>query len=151
MYILQQSTHPNKFLQTTIYIGFYSTYTGKKISSIINKYCKDLNVKLLYSLHSNLATCWVLKILFPSLLNHVLCTSLHVQAVELVILVKPIGIFTHMLINEHPFRDKNSHVFKHLNCCRYCWDSCDAYSFKIIDFPKTCSQLKIKESFILDG
>jgi len=50
-------------------------------------------------LHSNLALCLVLKILFPSLLNHVLCTSLHVPAVELVILVKPIGIFTHVLMN----------------------------------------------------
>jgi len=47
----------------------------------------------------NLALCLVLKILFPSLLNHVLCTSLRVRAVELVILVKPIGIFTHVLMN----------------------------------------------------
>ena len=31
------------------YIGFYSTYTGKKISSNINKYCKDLNVKVIFS------------------------------------------------------------------------------------------------------
>ena len=31
------------------YIGFYSTYTGKKISSIINKYYKDLNVKVIFS------------------------------------------------------------------------------------------------------
>ena len=52
-----------------------------------------------YSLHSNLAVCLVLKILFSSLLNRVLCTSLCVRAVELVILVKPIGIFTHVLMN----------------------------------------------------
>ena len=38
-------------------------------------------------------------ILFPGLLNHVLFTSLRVRAVELVILVKPIGIFTHVLMN----------------------------------------------------
>ena len=31
------------------YIGFYSSYTSKKISSIINKYCKDLNVKVIFS------------------------------------------------------------------------------------------------------
>ena len=30
------------------YIGFYPSYTGKKISSIINKYCKDLNVKVIF-------------------------------------------------------------------------------------------------------
>ena len=31
------------------YIGYYSSYTGRKISSIINKYCKDLNVKNIFS------------------------------------------------------------------------------------------------------
>ena len=33
------------------------------------------------------------------ILNHVLFISLHVRAVELVILVKPIGISTHVLIS----------------------------------------------------
>ena len=28
------------------YIGYYSSYTGRKISSIVNKYCKDLKFKL---------------------------------------------------------------------------------------------------------
>ena len=31
------------------YIGYYSSYTGRKISSIVNKYCKDLNVKIIFS------------------------------------------------------------------------------------------------------
>ena len=31
------------------YISYYSSYTGRKISSIINKYCKDLNVKIIFS------------------------------------------------------------------------------------------------------
>ena len=31
------------------YIGFYSSYTRKKVSSIIGKYCKDLNVKIFFS------------------------------------------------------------------------------------------------------
>ena len=51
----------------------------------------------LFSLRSNLALCLVLRILFPILLNHVLFISLHVRAVELVILVKPMGISTHLL------------------------------------------------------
>ena len=84
----------------------------------------------------------------PSLLNHVLCTSLRVRAVELVILVKPKGIFTHMLMNI--FFGTKIHIFKHLNCSRHCWDSCDASNFKIVDFVKTFSQLKIKESFHIE-
>ena len=31
------------------YIGHYSSYTGRKISSIINKYCKDVSVKIIFS------------------------------------------------------------------------------------------------------
>ena len=31
------------------YIGYYSSYTGRKNSSIVNKYCKDLNVKIIFS------------------------------------------------------------------------------------------------------
>ena len=53
----------------------------------------------LSSLRSNLALCLVLWILFPILLNHMLFISLHVQAVEFVILVKPIGISTHVLMS----------------------------------------------------
>ena len=53
----------------------------------------------LFSLRSNLALCLVLRILFPILLNNVLFISLHVRAVELVILVKPIGISTHVLMS----------------------------------------------------
>ena len=65
------------------YIGFYSSYTRKKISSIINKYCKDLNVKVIFSP-------------FRILSNHVLYTNLLVRAVVLATLVKPTGISTHV-------------------------------------------------------
>ena len=56
----------------------------------------------------------------------------------------------HTRVNEHLFRDKNSHVFKHLNCSWHCRDICDASSFKNIDFAKTFSQLKIKERFHIE-
>ena len=80
------------------YIGYYSSYTGRKISSIVNKYCKDLNVKIILS-PFKLSTMFSPKDLFPITLNHVLFISLHVRAVELVILVKPIGISTHVLMS----------------------------------------------------
>ncbi len=71
-----------------------------------------------------------------------LCISLRVQAVEIVILVKPIGIFTHVLTNIF-FGTKNP-MFLNIQ------DSCDASIFKIIDFAKTFSQLKIKEGFHIE-
>ena len=31
------------------YIAYHSSYNGRKISSTINKYCKDLSVKIIFS------------------------------------------------------------------------------------------------------
>ena len=103
--------------------------------------------------------------------------SLDVRAVEFVILVKPIGISTHVLmrsvkpigisthvlmrsvkpigISTHVlmsifFRDKNSHIFKHLSVFKGCRDKCDISCFKILDHASTYSQLKIKESFHIE-
>ena len=39
----------NRHFYKLPYIGYYSFYTGRKISSIINKYCKDLNVTIIFS------------------------------------------------------------------------------------------------------
>ena len=71
----------------------------------------------LFSLLSNLALCLVLRILFPILLNQVLFISLHVRAVEFIILMKPIGISTHVLMSIS-FATKNSNIFKHLSASR---------------------------------
>ena len=76
----------------------YSSYTGRKFSFIINNHCKDLKVKVIFS-PFKLSTMFSPKDLFLILLNHVLFISLHVRAVELVILVKPIGILTHVLMS----------------------------------------------------
>ena len=85
------------------------------------------------------------KDLFPILSNHVLFISLHVRAVELVILVKPIGISTHVLM-----RTKIPTFFKHLSASKGCRDKCDISCFKILDHASTYSQLKIKESFHIE-
>ena len=130
------------------YISYYSSYTGIKISSIVNKYCKDLNVRIIFS-PFKLSTMFSPKDLFPILSNHVLFISLNVRAVELVILVKPINRLFNTCVNEHLFWDKkiNSHIFKHLSACQGCRDKCDISCFKILDHASTYSQLKIKESF----
>ena len=52
-------------------------------------------------------------------------------------------------VNEHLFRDKNSHIFKHLSASKGFRDKCDISCFKILDHASTYSQLKTKESFQL--
>ena len=53
-------------------------------------------------------------------------------------------------VNEHLFRDKNSHILKHLSASKDCRDKCDISCFKILDHASTYSQLKIKESFHIE-
>ena len=60
------------------YIGYHSSYTGRKISPIKNKYCKDLSVKIIFSPVELSTVYLVLMILFLILLSHVLFISLHV-------------------------------------------------------------------------
>ena len=50
-------------------------------------------------------------------------------------------------VNEHLCRDKNCHIFKHLNASKGCRDKFDISCFKILDDASTYSQLKINESF----
>ena len=53
-------------------------------------------------------------------------------------------------VDEHLFRDKNSHIFKHLSFSKNCYDNCDVSCFKIIDNATSFYQLKIKESFHIE-
>ena len=53
-------------------------------------------------------------------------------------------------VNEHLFRDKNSHIFKHFSASKGCRDKCDIFCFMIVDHASTYSQLKIEESFHIE-
>ena len=81
---------------------------------------------------SNLALCLVLRTLFPTLLNHVLFISLHVRAVEFVILVKPIGISAHVLMSIS-FGTKISTFLKILVLLKVVGISVISLVFKILD------------------
>ena len=67
---------------------------------------------------------------------------------EKVLIYTCVGISTHL--NEHLFRDKKSHIFKHLSFSKNCQDNCDVSCFKIIDNATSFFQLKIKESFHIE-
>ena len=97
----------------------------------------------LFSLRSNLALCLVLRILSPILLNHVLFISLHVRALCGVRYIGETNGHFNTRVNEHLFRDKNSHIFKHLSASKGCRDKCDISCFKILDHASTYFQLKL--------
>ena len=130
------------------YIGYYSSYTGRKISSIVNKYCKDLNVKIIFS-PFKLSTMFSPKDFIPdSLKSRVVyqftCASCGARYIG------ETNRHFNTRVNEHLFRDKISHIFKHLSASKGCRDKCDISCFKILDHASTYSQLKIKESFHIE-
>jgi len=116
---------------------------------MINKDGKDLNVKVIFS-PFKLSTMFSPEdFISESLKSHVVyqftCASCGARYFG------ETNRHFRTRVNEHLFRDKNSqYILSHLNCSRHCRDSCDASSFKIIDFAKTFSQLKIKESFRIE-
>ena len=131
------------------YIGYYnSSYTGRKISSIVNKYCKDLNVKIIFS-PFKLSTMFSPKdFILDSLKSRVVyqftCASCGARYIG------ETNRHFNTRVNEHLFRDKISHIFKHLSASKGCRDKCDISCFKILDHASTYSQLKIKESFHIE-
>ena len=64
----------------------------------INKYCKDLNVKIIFS-PFKLSTMFSPKDFVLDSPKSCVVYQFHVRAVKLVILLKPIGVLTHVLIS----------------------------------------------------
>ena len=102
------------------YIGYYSSYTGRKISSIINKYCKDLKVKIIFS-PFKLSAMFSPKEFAPdSLKSHVVYQFTCASSGACFISETNRSFNTH--VNEH-----NSHIFKHLSASKGCKDKCNIY------------------------
>ena len=127
------------------YIGYYSSYTGRKISSIVNKYCKDLNVKIIFS-PFKLSTMFSPKDFIPDSLKsrvvyQLTCASCGARYIG------ETNKHFNTRVNEHLFRDKNSHIFKHLRASKGCRDKCDISCFKILDQHLLSAQNKREFSY----
>ena len=127
------------------YIGSFSSYTENKLKNIIEKYCKlGISIKLAFT-SSKISSYFSLKDKrLQNLQSHVVyvfscngCNS------------KYVGYTTRYLttrIDEHLLKDKNSHIFKHINSSKKCKDKCTEKTFKILDRANTEYALKQKES-----
>ena len=98
------------------YIGYYSsyTYTGRKISSIINKYCKDLSVKIIFS-PFKLSAMFSPEDFFPDSLKSRVVYQFTCASCGARYIGETNRHFNTRVTDEHLFRDKNSHIFKHLS------------------------------------
>ena len=130
-------------LQVTLYRLLFVLYWKKNFT-----HSKYLNVKIIFS-PFKLSTMFSPKDFVPdSLKSRVVyqstCASSGVRYIG------ETNRHFNTRVNEHLFRDKNSHIFKHLSASKGCRDKCDISCFKILDHASTYSQLKIKESFHIE-
>ena len=124
------------------YIGYYSSFTKSKILKLSKNYCKDINVKLVFT-SSKLSSNFCLKDPIPESLKALViykftCASCNASY---------IGETTRHLttrIKEH-FRKKDSHIYMHLDKYKVCKAQSSASCFSVIDTAPTEHQLKIKE------
>ena len=103
------------------YIGDYSNHVGKQISKLVSKYCTDdTKIQLIFT-PFKIGSCFSLKDkpLFSLKSNVVYkfscasCSASYVGETSRHLATR---------INEHLGKDKNSHIFKHLNANQACKD-----------------------------
>ena len=130
------------------YIGFYSSYTRKNISCIISKYCKNLNVKVIFSpfkLCNNFSPKdFVADFLKSRVVHKFTCAGCGARYVG----ETNRHFYTREI--EHPFRDKNTHIFKNRSFSKNSQENFDVSCFKIIDNATSFYLLKIKKSFHIE-
>ena len=126
------------------YIGHYSKITQKRLTTIINRYCLPLEIKLVFSQYK-IKNLFSFKDPLPSHLKSgvvykftcAVCNSRYIGETMRHLSTR---------IKEHTSTDKNSHIYKHFlsspNCKSHYTDSC----FTILDTANFSSTLKIKEA-----
>ena len=130
------------------YIGKFSKECQHSISEICNKYCKNLKIRLSFSLLKT-GSFFTAKDRIPvdqrSFVVYLYsCTSCNARYV---------GETTRKLmvrVNEHLNVGKGSVIFDHLKSNQQCKEACDKTSFKILDQARTHFVLKLKESMHIE-
>jgi hypothetical protein len=129
------------------YIGNYSVLLNQKLRNMVSRYCNKIDIKIVFTT-SKLSDSFSCKDKFQSFsqMTSVVykfvcagCNSSYIGETQRHLSVR---------INEH-FKDKNLHVFKHLNAAPECKEQCTSDCFTILDHARTKFQLRIKEGLYI--
>ena len=121
-----------------------SNFAQRKLCALIKTYCNNPKIKLVFSSFKIKNLIRVKDLVPRSLLSCVVhkfscaeCNSIYVGETSRHISTRVRG---------HLFKDKKSHVFKHLESSDACKSACNESCFKVIDSARTRYQLKINEA-----
>ena len=120
------------------FTGPFSRATQRRIKVITKKYCKDLDIRLVFTSYK-LKNMFVVKDAVPHSLRSLVvykfsCVGCGATRVQ-----------------EHLFSDRTSHIYKHSKYSGSCRNLCSEACFSILDSAPTVFQLKIKEALHSSG
>ena len=126
------------------FIGSYSNNTKKKISELCKRFCKQTNIKVVFS-PFKICDLFSAKDSLPNALKSYVvykftcagCQSCYVSETKRHLPAR---------LKEHLETDSKSHIFQHLKDNPSCRDVCDTSCFKIIDHASSPFRLKVKEA-----
>ena len=126
------------------YIGKCSKLLQNNLNKLCKKFCKDLKIKLVFTpckIGSYFSTKDPLPKDLKSLIVYkfvcVSCTASYIGETQRHFKTR---------VDEHLGKDKNSHIWKHLNNNPSCLQQCNRDCFSIIDSAPSSYRLKIKEA-----
>ena len=129
------------------FIGNHSKLTSIKLNKLCKRFCKDINIKLVFT-SFKIKNLFQVKDLIPMSLKSFVVYKFTCAGCN----ARYIGETTRHLttrIKEHLVSDKNSHIFKHINNSSnpLCKTNASPDCFQIIDSDSSSFKLKIKEGY----
>ena len=126
------------------FIGSYSINTKKKISELCKRFCKQTDIKVVFS-PFKICDLFSAKDSLPSALkSYVVYIFTCAGSQSCYVGETKRHLPTRM--KEHLETDSKSHIFQHLKDNPSCRDVCDTSCFKIIDHASPSFRLKLKEA-----
>ena len=126
------------------YLGRFSTVAQNKIRRLVNRYCNDLDIKLVFTTFK-LRNLFSVKDSVPRELRSRVIYKFTCACCNACYIGETVRHFS-TRVREHLYSDKSSHIFKHLLSLERCRQSCSTDCFEILDSAPTKFQLKLKEA-----
>ena len=129
------------------FVGRYSTIAKKKIRSLLDSYCKDIEIRLIFMPFKVgqyfSAKCQIPKMLTSHVVYKFSCAGCNACYIG------ETARYLSTRVSEHLSSDKKSAIYKHLQENPICKTKCDEQCFIILDRAPTKHQLRVKESLLI--
>ena len=136
-----------KFYFKIPYIGRFSAIAQHRVRTLVNRFCKPVDNKLVFSTFK-IKNLFNVKDPLPDRLRTRVVYKFSCASCNACYIGETSRHFA-TRVREHLSSDGSSHVFKHLQSSESCRISCSADCFTVLDSATTKFQVKLKESMYI--